>query len=121
MLLRQSPPYINALVPIVKNNGIYRVKVVLYVLYNMHGGLCLRDTLFPRAQGNPGAIGTYIRPCCDPTECTETSHYGWGHLVPEGCDIRSVVKAWQLAVVTLLAFRVSFPNYTSFTYPDTSV
>ena len=37
--------------------------------------------------------------------------YGWGTLVPEGWDIRSVVKAWQLAVVTLLAFRVSFPNY----------
>ena len=47
--------------------------------------------------------------------------YGWGTLVPEGWDIRSVVKAWQLAVVTLLAFRVSFPKYSSFTYPDTSV
>jgi len=35
-LLRQSSPCINAIVPIVKNNVIYLVKVVC-----MHGGLCL--------------------------------------------------------------------------------
>jgi len=42
-LVRQSPPCINAIVPIVTNNGIYLVKVVQYMQYvqTMHGGLCL--------------------------------------------------------------------------------